>query len=145
MEPFSWLPGRHRPSLEDALEGVRLDIAKFAIKDPRAAIAEVAAELRVKGLDFATFDGDTLYLALETPRRTRIVPIQGLARELDTTRIADAVRRAASPAAVVEIRQVKYAAGKSYGPFDTHEAFIASLHQETAKLRAEKTQLPGQS
>jgi bifunctional DNA-binding transcriptional regulator/antitoxin component of YhaV-PrlF toxin-antitoxin module len=33
----------------------------------------------------------------------------------------------------------EYAAGKSYGPFDTHEAFIASLHRETAKLRARKT------
>ena len=32
-----------------------------------------------------------------------------------------------------------YAAGKSFGPFDTHEAFIAALHSESAKLRARKT------
>lgn len=36
----------------------------------------------------------------------------------------------------------EYAAGKSYGPFDTHEAFIASLHRESAKLRAKKTKRP---
>ena len=29
-------------------------------------------------------------------------------------------------------------AGRSFGPFKTHEAFIASLHDETAKLRAQK-------
>ena len=32
-----------------------------------------------------------------------------------------------------------YAAGRSYGPFETHEALIASLHRESAKLRAKKT------
>jgi bifunctional DNA-binding transcriptional regulator/antitoxin component of YhaV-PrlF toxin-antitoxin module len=31
-----------------------------------------------------------------------------------------------------------YAEGRSYGPFDTHEDFIASLRKETAKLRAKK-------
>lgn len=28
--------------------------------------------------------------------------------------------------------------GHSYGPFDTHEQFIASLHKEAKKLRAKK-------
>jgi hypothetical protein len=28
--------------------------------------------------------------------------------------------------------------GRVFGPFDTHEAFIASLHRESAKLRARK-------
>lgn len=31
------------------------------------------------------------------------------------------------------------AAGKSYGPFGTHEALVASLHRESAKLRSKKT------
>jgi bifunctional DNA-binding transcriptional regulator/antitoxin component of YhaV-PrlF toxin-antitoxin module len=31
-----------------------------------------------------------------------------------------------------------YKAGRSYGPFDTHEAFIASLNKESAKLRAKR-------
>jgi hypothetical protein len=107
MEPFSWLAGRDRLSLEEALQGVRLDIAKFAVKDPRAAIAEAGIELRVKELEFASFDGDALYFAVETPRHSRIVPMQGTSREvLDTARVVDAVRRAVSPAAVLEIRRV---------------------------------------
>jgi antitoxin component of MazEF toxin-antitoxin module len=33
----------------------------------------------------------------------------------------------------------EYKRGRSFGPFDTHEAFIAALHRESAKLRAKKT------
>lgn len=31
-----------------------------------------------------------------------------------------------------------YAQGKSYGPFESHAEFIASLHKEAAKLRGKK-------
>jgi hypothetical protein len=31
-----------------------------------------------------------------------------------------------------------YEEGRSYGPFKTHEAFVASLHAEAAKLRKKK-------
>jgi bifunctional DNA-binding transcriptional regulator/antitoxin component of YhaV-PrlF toxin-antitoxin module len=31
-----------------------------------------------------------------------------------------------------------YKEGRSYGPFKTHEKFIASLHQEAGKLRKKK-------
>jgi len=31
-----------------------------------------------------------------------------------------------------------YEEGRSYGPFKTHEAFVASLHAEKAKLRKKK-------
>jgi hypothetical protein len=107
MEPFSWLAGRDRPNLDEALQGLRLDIAKFAVKDPRQAVAEAETELRVKELEFASFDGDALYLAVETPRRSRIVPMHGSSRDaLDTGRIAAAVKRAVAPAAIVETRLV---------------------------------------
>jgi len=33
----------------------------------------------------------------------------------------------------------EYAEGKSYGPFETHKAFIAALHRESAKLRIRKS------
>jgi len=36
----------------------------------------------------------------------------------------------------------EYEQGKSFGPFETHEAFIAALHRESAKLRAKKTKRP---
>ncbi|MDP2999685.1 MAG: hypothetical protein Q8N47_19515 [Bryobacterales bacterium] len=32
--------------------------------------------------------------------------------------------------------------GRSYGPFDSHEAMVASLHEETRKLRAKKSRRP---
>ena len=31
-----------------------------------------------------------------------------------------------------------YKEGKAFGPFKTHEEFVASLHHEAAKLRGEK-------
>ena len=33
----------------------------------------------------------------------------------------------------------EYKQGRSFGPFETHEAFITSLHIEAAKLRGKKT------
>jgi AbrB family looped-hinge helix DNA binding protein len=33
----------------------------------------------------------------------------------------------------------EYKRGRSFGPFETHEAFINSLHTEVAKLRGKKT------
>jgi hypothetical protein len=107
MEPFSWLAGRDRPNLDDALQGLHLDIAKFAAKDPHQAIAEAREELQVKELQFVSFDGDALYIALETPRQSRIVPMHGsLQKVLDNERILEAVKRVVSPATVLEDRLV---------------------------------------
>jgi bifunctional DNA-binding transcriptional regulator/antitoxin component of YhaV-PrlF toxin-antitoxin module len=39
----------------------------------------------------------------------------------------------------IALSEKEYAAGKPYGPFDNHEAFIASLHRESAKLSDRKT------
>jgi AbrB family looped-hinge helix DNA binding protein len=35
-----------------------------------------------------------------------------------------------------------YREGRSYGPFNTHEEFLASLHAEAAKLRGKKKNVP---
>ena len=37
----------------------------------------------------------------------------------------------------------EYKQGRSFGPFDTHEAFITSLHRKTAKLRTKTTKRAG--
>ena len=34
--------------------------------------------------------------------------------------------------------------GRLYGPFDTHEQFLASLHKEAKKLRAKKSKRPSE-
>ena len=37
----------------------------------------------------------------------------------------------------------EYKQGRSFGPFDSHEAFITSLHREAAKLRTKTTKRAG--
>ncbi len=34
--------------------------------------------------------------------------------------------------------------GRLYGPFDTHEQFLASLHKEAKKLRGKKSKRPAE-
>jgi AbrB family looped-hinge helix DNA binding protein len=36
-----------------------------------------------------------------------------------------------------------YKQGRSFGPFETHDAFIASLHKEATKLRGKKNKRAG--
>jgi bifunctional DNA-binding transcriptional regulator/antitoxin component of YhaV-PrlF toxin-antitoxin module len=38
----------------------------------------------------------------------------------------------------IAVSEKDYKEGRSYGPFKTHEEFIASLHKEAAKLRGKK-------
>jgi bifunctional DNA-binding transcriptional regulator/antitoxin component of YhaV-PrlF toxin-antitoxin module len=38
----------------------------------------------------------------------------------------------------------EYREGRSFGPFDTHEAFIASLHRESARPRRKKSKRPAE-
>jgi len=54
--------------------------------------------------------------------------------------LAPSVRRAVNRGIAASERD--YKEGRSYGPFKTHEAFIASLHEESAKLAPKKTKRP---
>ena len=38
----------------------------------------------------------------------------------------------------------EFKSGRSYGPFDTHEEFVASLHKESKKLLTKKTKRAAQ-
>jgi hypothetical protein len=38
----------------------------------------------------------------------------------------------------------EYKQGRSFGPFSTHEEFIASLHKESARLSGTKRKRPAQ-
>jgi AbrB family looped-hinge helix DNA binding protein len=57
-------------------------------------------------------------------------------------RYTPAQRRAIDRGIAQSLREYKQ--GRGFGPFDTHEAFIASLHKEAAKLRAKKTRRTAQ-
>jgi hypothetical protein len=103
MEPFPERPGRDddgarraQQSIMQALRG-RAPLEKFAAKDPREALTQLAG-LSVKDLELTAFAGEPAYFATIGPGDTRIVPVNGAPRrELDSRRIADIVTRVAGP------------------------------------------------
>ncbi len=100
MEPFPERDDRgsrrNQQSIMQALRG-RAPLEKFAAKDPRVALAQLAG-LPVKDLELTAFAGEPAYFATIAPGDTRIVPVNGEPRrELDSRRIADIVTRVAGP------------------------------------------------
>jgi hypothetical protein len=100
MEPFPERDDRgsrrNQQSIMQALRG-RAPLEKFAAKDPRAALTQLAG-LSVKDLELTAIAGEPAYFATIAPGDTRIVPLNGEPRhELDSRRIADIVTRAAGP------------------------------------------------
>ncbi|MGA2602502.1 MAG: PepSY domain-containing protein [Bryobacteraceae bacterium] len=106
MGPFSFLNDRGLPDLERALRQDRIDIAKFAAKSPREAIAE-AHGLKVKELEFALLDKAPFYLAKHASRESRIVPVSGDSQDaFKTEQIIGAVKQAAAPTGIAATRLV---------------------------------------
>jgi hypothetical protein len=102
MEPFPQRensgggPQRSAQTVTQALRG-RAPLEKFADKDPRAALAQLA-NLHVKELEFASFAGEPAYFATLAPGETRIVPVNGEPEaELDSRRIMEIVTRVTQP------------------------------------------------
>ena len=107
MGPFSWLRGHSSVDLDSALRSKGVDVARFAAKSPREALAEAGRDLQVKELAFDTFDGEAVYLATESARKSRIVPMnEDPVAGFDVARIAAAVARAVAPARLLEARMV---------------------------------------
>jgi hypothetical protein len=108
MEPFpqrekSGGPRRSAQTVTQALRG-RAPLEKFADKDPRAALAQLA-NLRVKELEFASFAGDPAYFATLAPGDTRIVPVSGEpGTALDSRRIMEIVTRVTQPSGGARVR-----------------------------------------
>ena len=87
---------KRQQSIMQALRG-RAPLEKFAAKDPREALTQLAG-LPVKDLELTAFAGEPAYFATIAPGDTRIVPVNGAPRrELDSRRIADIVTRVAGP------------------------------------------------
>jgi hypothetical protein len=103
MEPFPERNDdgsrRSQQLIAQALRG-RATVEKFAAKDPRAALAQLAG-LQVKDLELTSFGGEPAYFATIAPGDTRIVPVNdgsgAPVRELDHQRIAGIVTRVAGP------------------------------------------------
>jgi hypothetical protein len=93
------------PDFERALRGPALDLSDYTPKHPRDAIAELS-NFEVKELEYAAFDGQPIYMASNGRGETRIVPVNGAARDgLDP---ADVMRvlRDAGGGAVSEMRLI---------------------------------------
>ncbi len=107
MEPFEWLSSRADAVVAGALRGGPLRLARFAPKLPREALAEVASALKVKELELTTFAGEPAYLARESPRRSRVIPVRGApALEFDRTRIVELIAKSSLPRGLAEVRVV---------------------------------------
>jgi hypothetical protein len=86
--------GNAAGAISQALRG-RLQLAQFAAKPPREALAQVA-DLDVKELEFTAFAGEPIYPATLAREGTRIVPVNGAPRvEFDHQRLIDVVTKAA--------------------------------------------------
>jgi hypothetical protein len=103
MEPFPEGDDRgarrNQQAIAQALRG-RAQLEKFAAKDPRAALAQLAG-LSVKDLELTSIAGDPAYFATISPGDTRIVPVDPArgepTRELDSGRVAGIVARVTGP------------------------------------------------
>jgi hypothetical protein len=75
--------------IQAALRADRFQISDYADKSPLAALAQMG-NLKVKQLDFTSFDGKPIYMAALDSRETRIIPVRGEpGAEFDKDRIFD--------------------------------------------------------
>jgi hypothetical protein len=107
MGPFAWVSDEGQPDLDQALRGNHVALATFDAKGPGTAIIEAASRLKVKELELASFGGEALYIAMQAPRESLLVPIRGDAHTaIETRQIVDAVKRAVAPAEIAMTRLV---------------------------------------
>jgi len=119
MDPFGWESSGQAHRVNAALRGGPLRLADFAAKDPRQVLEQLP-DLRVKEIDLTTFAGEPVYLAVETPERSRIVPLGGSPAPLfDAARMTRLLEEAVHPHSLAEVRVVK-----------EYEAYYLDRHQE---------------
>ena len=103
MEPFDWLAGNDEYALKvaAAMRGaIRLDA--FASKGPGVALDQ--ASLQTKELEFVFFDGEPFYVARQSVKVARIVPVRGNpSDQFDPARILELVRRTTTSVAEANI------------------------------------------
>jgi hypothetical protein len=83
------------PGIPQALRGRAAQVAAFAPKHPREALAQLP-NLAVKELELTSFAGEPVYLATLAKGETRVIPVKGEPQEaFDRQRIIDVVTNAA--------------------------------------------------
>lgn len=93
--------------VSNGLRGGTLDLRAFGPKDPRTALQEVGREIRVRRLEFSLFGGEPLYLAMDTARDSRLVPVNfPAAPYFDPDIVSIVVSQAVDPVKVVDARLI---------------------------------------
>jgi hypothetical protein len=97
--------GEAARAIPQALEG-RLQLAEFAGRHPREALSQVEGA-NVKELELTSFAGAPVYIATLGRGDTRIIPLDGPAREgFDRQHIIEIATKAAAPAGLADIRVI---------------------------------------
>jgi hypothetical protein len=119
MDPFGWESSGQAFRLNRALRGGALRPEAFAAKHPSQVLEQVK-DLQVKELVLTTFGGVPAYLAAETPRRSRIVPLTGSpAQEFNPDQAIQLLADAVQPYGLAEVRVVR-----------EYESYYLDRHQE---------------
>ena len=106
ISPFGWNSDDTPEGPAKALRGGQWSAAAFAAEHPREALAKVTGELHVKELELALVLGEPVYLAVEAPGRSRVIPMHGDAwPEFDANRIQRAMAET-GPGALKEARRM---------------------------------------
>ncbi len=120
MEPFDWQAGPDASRFARALRGGPLELSQFAATAPAQALAQIGGALQVKELDLTSFAGQPVYLARESPERSRIVPVNGTPVALfDPARVTSILEKAGRPFHLAEVRLVT-----------EYEAYYVDRHHE---------------
>jgi hypothetical protein len=92
ISPFDWDGDGASDGPAKALHSGQWSAAAFTGQHPHEALAKVSGALKVKELELAIAMGEPVYIAIEAPGRSRVIPIQGAAsEEFDAGRITRAM------------------------------------------------------
>ena len=108
MDPFSIDTGERKArEFETALRGTQFELNAFARKHPRVALAQGAADLKVRELEFAMFAREAVYLATDGEENSRIIPVEGVPRQtFDMDELMREIRAVALPHVMADVRLI---------------------------------------
>jgi len=109
MDPFGWESSGQAMRLNAVLRGGPLRLEPFAAKSPRQVLEQLGSDLRVKELELRAFAGEPVYVAVESPERSRIVPVNGRPQpEFEPAEVTRLLRGASQPYGLAEVRVVTH-------------------------------------
>jgi hypothetical protein len=103
MDPFPVKITGEDPRIPEALSGDPFQFEAFRSKSPSQALAQVAPDLSVKELEFASIGGSPFYIATQDSAHSRVIPVSGPpAMEFDRAALVNLVAKASQPTGLAE-------------------------------------------